>query len=79
MNSNEKEKTRNSIILHLKPNTNSKLLKISQYNIDKSIGKIKDLYLKRKNMISEVMKAQREEEEEKNREKMSDKNEEEKK
>jgi len=78
LNSNEKEKTRNSIILHLKPNTNSKLLKISQYNIDKSIGKIKDLYLKRKNMISELMKTQKEEEE-KNREKISDKNEEEKK
>ena len=78
LNSNEKEKSKNSVILHLKPN-NSKLLKISQNNIDNSIGEIKDLYLKKKNMISEIMKARREEEEEKNREKASDKNEDERK
>ena len=75
LNSNEKEKSKNSVILHLKPN-NSKLLKIAQNNINNSIGEIKDLYLKRKNMIGEVMKSRREEEEEKNREKASDKNEE---
>ena len=78
LNSNEKEKSKNSVILHLKPN-NSKLLKISQNNIDNSISEIKDLYLKRKNMISEVFKSRREEEEEKNKEKANDKNEEEKK
>ena len=78
LNSNEKEKSKNSVILHLKPN-NSKLLKISQNNIDNSISEIKDLYLKRKNMISEVIKSRREEEEEKNKEKENDTNEEEKK
>ena len=79
LNSNEKEKSKNSVILHLKSN-NSKFLIISQDKLDNSIGEIKDVYLKRKNMISdEVMKARKEEEEEKNREKASDKNEDEKK
>ena len=78
LNSNEKEKSKNSVILHIKPN-NSKLLKIAQNNIDNSIEEIKDLYLKRKNMLSEIIKYRSEEEEEKNREKASDKNEEEKK
>ena len=76
LNSNEKEKSKNSVILHLKPN-NSKLLKISQYDLDNSISEIKDMYLKRKNMISELGK--KNEEEEKNKEKVLDKSEDDKK
>ena len=69
LNSNEKEKSKNSVILHLKPN-NSKLLKISQNDLDNTISDIKDLYLKRKNMITELGK--KKEEEEKNKEKIND-------
>ena len=76
LNSNEKEKAKSSIILHLKPN-NSKLLRISQNDLDNRISEIKDVYLKRKNMISELVKMK--EEEEKNKEKENDNSEEDKK
>ena len=76
LNSNEKEKSKNSIILHLKPN-NSKLVRISQNDLNNSISEIKDLYLKRKNMISELGK--KKEEEEKNKEKVYDNSEDDRK
>ena len=69
LNSNEKEKSKSSVILHIKPN-NSKLLRISQNDLDNSISDIKELYLRRKNMISELGK--KKEEEEKNKEKVND-------
>ena len=50
LNSNEKDKTK--ITTHIKTN-NSKFLIISQKSIDTSISEIKDLYIKKKNMIGE--------------------------
>ena len=68
MNSNEKEKSKTPVIFNIRPN-NSKFLKISEKSINNSISEIKELYLKRKNMIG----ANKEEE------KVDDKNETEKK
>ena len=50
LNSNEKDKTK---IISLIKTSNSRFLIISQKSIDTSISEIKDLYIKRKNMIGE--------------------------
>ena len=50
LNNNEKEKNKTSVIFNFKPN-NSKFLKISQKSINNSISVIKELYIKRKNML----------------------------
>jgi hypothetical protein len=50
LNGNEKEKSKTSVILNVKPN-NSKFLQISYKSINKAIDEIKELYIKRKNMI----------------------------
>ena len=50
LNSNEKEKNKTSVILNIMPN-NSKFLKISYSSINNAINDIKELYLKKKNMI----------------------------
>ena len=68
INSNEKEKTKSPVIFNIRPN-NSKFLKISEKTINNSIYEIKELYLKRKNMIGMN----------KEEEKIDDKNETEKK
>ena len=51
LNSNEKEKTKTPVILSLKPNNDSKFLKVSQKSVNNSISEMKELYLKRKNML----------------------------
>ena len=50
LNSSEKEKTK--ILLQIKQN-NSRYLKISQKSISNSISEIKELYIRKKNMIGE--------------------------
>ena len=51
LNSNEKEKEKKNIIIHIKPN-NMKYLAISQQKINDTISEIKDFYVKKRNMIA---------------------------
>ena len=70
LNSNEKEKSKTSVILNIKPN-NSKLLKVSQIYLNNTIMEIKEKYIKRKNLIGEMApKVKKKEEEEKVKEKI---------